>query len=173
MIKPKKFTKIREPCSPPSATRDNVSGSANLGIKEPELSIGCQKGKTSKIWLVAAAGSIRDSRKKEEQHLGGEVYGQAYNRDNESRHQEQRIRQHSRDRCAGLGSVAQMRTLHSFFGEKKEFQSYSDAVKCTKKRGNKAGFAKGLGIGLLAADFEYNQGKQLGQHAKVRYIRYM
>ncbi|KAI5058687.1 hypothetical protein GOP47_0026857 [Adiantum capillus-veneris] len=45
--------------------------------------------------------------------------------------------------------IAQMRIVHSFVGEKKAFQSYSDALQSTKKLGIKAGFAKGLGIGLL------------------------
>ncbi|KAI5058686.1 hypothetical protein GOP47_0026856 [Adiantum capillus-veneris] len=45
--------------------------------------------------------------------------------------------------------IAQVRTVHSFVGEKKAFRSYLDALQITKKLGIQGGLAKGLGIGAL------------------------
>ncbi|MCO5550509.1 hypothetical protein L7F22_003996 [Adiantum nelumboides] len=45
--------------------------------------------------------------------------------------------------------IAQMRTVHSFVGEKKAFCSYSDALQITKRLGIQGGLAKGLGIGAV------------------------
>ncbi|KAI5058691.1 hypothetical protein GOP47_0026861 [Adiantum capillus-veneris] len=45
--------------------------------------------------------------------------------------------------------IAQVRTVHSFVGEKKAFRSYLDASQITKKLGIQGGLAKGLGIGAL------------------------
>ncbi|MCO5572614.1 hypothetical protein L7F22_026372 [Adiantum nelumboides] len=44
--------------------------------------------------------------------------------------------------------IGQMRTVHSFVGEKKAFRSYSDALQITKRLGIQGGLAKGLGIGV-------------------------
>ncbi|KAI3983520.1 hypothetical protein MKX01_038940, partial [Papaver californicum] len=44
-------------------------------------------------------------------------------------------------------AIAQVRTVHSYVGESKALNSYSDAIQNTLKLGYKAGMAKGLGIG--------------------------
>ncbi|RZC60851.1 hypothetical protein C5167_022606 [Papaver somniferum] len=58
----------------------------------------------------------------------------------------------SRESYANAGiiaeqAIAQVRTVHSYVGESKALNSYSDAIQNTLKLGYKAGMAKGLGIG--------------------------
>ncbi|KAI5063348.1 hypothetical protein GOP47_0021895 [Adiantum capillus-veneris] len=56
---------------------------------------------------------------------------------------------YSRAAEVALEVIEQMRTVHSFGGERKAFQAYSDALQSTKKLGIQAGLAKGLGVGSL------------------------
>ncbi|MCO5561469.1 hypothetical protein L7F22_015090 [Adiantum nelumboides] len=56
---------------------------------------------------------------------------------------------YSRAAEVALEVIEQMRTVHSFGGEGKAFQTYSDTLQSTKKLGIQAGLAKGLGVGLL------------------------
>ncbi|KAI5076628.1 hypothetical protein GOP47_0008693 [Adiantum capillus-veneris] len=101
----------------PSRSPSSPGGKGHENLMCLRVSVSGNCGSLHRI-LMQSLGSMRrfsrDSRKalenhvlKEEQQLGGEVYGQAYSRDNESCHQEQRIRRHSRDRCAGSGESKQ------------------------------------------------------------------